>query len=171
MSDPTLLMAELARQQIKAAREYTLTLLEDLDDELWSKTVPGCPGHVAWQVGHIAMAQYGLTILRIRGKEREDEQFITSDFFKHFKKGSIPSQSGEGQPTVAEIRQVFADVHAKALELIPTYTAEMLLEPVPLPYMVYPNKLGSLLMCSAHDMLHAGQIGMLRRALGKAPVR
>ena len=177
MAESMTLLAELARQQMQATREYTLTLLEDMEDELWTKEVPGCTGHIAWQVGHIAMAQYGLTILRIRGKEREDQAFISNDFFKQFKKGSVPISfsegrpSVEGHPTVAEIRQVYAGVHDKAMELIPTYSAEVLSEPLPAPYMVYPNKLGSLLMASAHEMLHAGQIGMIRRALGKSPVR
>jgi hypothetical protein len=163
--------AELARQQIQAAREYTLTLLEGLDDEQWTRQVAGYPSHIAWQVGHIAMAQYGLTVLRMRGKEPEDQQVISNDFFKAFKKGSQPAAPGENQPTVAEIRQVFTDVHALAMKLIPTYSEELLAEPLPAPYMVFPNKLGSLLMCPAHEMLHAGQIGLLRRALGKEPVR
>jgi hypothetical protein len=37
--------------------------------------------------------------------------------------------------------------------------------------MVTPTRLGALLFSSHHEMLHAGQIGVLRRLLGKAPVR
>jgi hypothetical protein len=41
-----------------------------------------------------------------------------------------------------------------------------------MPYVEgYPNKLGALLMASHHEFLHAGQIGLLRRLLGKVPVR
>jgi hypothetical protein len=42
---------------------------------------------------------------------------------------------------------------------------------VPEPYVVFPNKLGSLYFCASHEMLHAGQIGLLRRLLGKEPIR
>jgi hypothetical protein len=31
--------------------------------------------------------------------------------------------------------------------------------------------MGSVFVCSAHEMLHAGQIGLLRRLLGKPPLR
>jgi hypothetical protein len=171
MPDSLTTAAELARQQIQAAREYTLTLLEDVDDEFWTIQVPGYPSHIAWQVGHLAMAEYALTVLRIRGKEPEDQEVISNTFFKTFKKGSAPVASEVQQPDVAEIRRVFTNVHAMAMDAIPTYGEELLAESLPAPYMVHPNKLGSLLMCSAHEMLHAGQIGLLRRALGKAPIR
>ena len=44
-------------------------------------------------------------------------------------------------------------------------------EPVEMPYAVHANKLGCLLFCSHHEMLHAGQLGLLRRLLGKEPIR
>jgi len=40
-----------------------------------------------------------------------------------------------------------------------------------MPYAVHANKLGGLIFCSHHEMLHAGQIGLLRRLLGKQPLR
>ena len=43
----------------------------------------------------------------------------------------------------------------------PSFTPEQLMEPVDMPYCAYPNKLGSLLMASHHEMLHAGQLGLL----------
>ena len=33
------------------------------------------------------------------------------------------------------------------------------------------TKLGALFFCSVHEMMHAGQIGLLRRLLGKSPLR
>jgi hypothetical protein len=39
------------------------------------------------------------------------------------------------------------------------------------PYAAFATKFGGLLFCSHHEMLHAGQIGLLRRLIGKAPVR
>jgi hypothetical protein len=50
-------------------------------------------------------------------------------------------------------------------------SAEVLLEPVEMPYAVYPTKLGAILFCPLHEQIHAGQIGVLRRALGLDPVR
>jgi hypothetical protein len=51
------------------------------------------------------------------------------------------------------------------------YEEATLSEPVDMPYTAYATKLGALLFCSHHEMIHAGQIGLIRRLLGKAPVR
>jgi hypothetical protein len=40
-----------------------------------------------------------------------------------------------------------------------------------MPFAGFPTKFGSLLFCSHHEMLHAGQIGLLRRLTGKLPIR
>ena len=37
---------------------------------------------------------------------------------------------------------------------------------VPYPHQFATTKLRALLWCAQHEMLHAGQIGMLRRYLG-----
>ena len=44
-------------------------------------------------------------------------------------------------------------------------------EPVDEPYALFPTKLGGLYFCAAHEMMHAGQIGLLRRLLGKETTR
>jgi hypothetical protein len=163
--------SELAARQIAFARQYTLRLLQDIDDELWFVRPAACPSHIAWQVGHLAMAQYALTLLRIRGKEPEDAELISKDFFRQFMKGTAPSDASDRPPWSAdEIRQVFHNVHERCLLTLPGYTSQLLEEPLTAPYAVYPNKLGSLLFCSAHEMLHAGQIGLIRRQLGKPPL-
>jgi hypothetical protein len=165
------LMKEFACQQIQFARQYMLDLLQDVADEEWFNIPLGNVSHIAWQVGHLAMAQYGLTLLRTRDRQAEDEQFIAKDFIRCFKKGSQPVADATKYPSPAEIRTVLAGVHARALQEIPTFSDELLNESLPAPTAVYPNKLGSILFCPAHEMLHAGQIGLLRRQLGKDPVR
>jgi hypothetical protein len=122
-------------------------------------------------MGHLAMAQYGLTMLRIRGRQAEDSELISNDFMRCFKKGSSPIADATVYPRLAEIRSVFDKVHVESIRLAEGYSDDELAESVPMPYAVYPNKLGSLLFCSAHEMLHAGQIGLLRRLLGKQPLR
>lgn len=164
-------LGQIARQQLEFARNYTLTLLADIKDDEWFVMPGGSHTHLAWQMGHLAMAEYGLTMLRIRGKEPEDQQFISNDFIRRFMKGSTPDAAPDAYPPIAEIRKVFDDVHHHALAAIPTYSEELLAEPAPDPTMVQPTKAGSLMFCAAHEMLHAGQIGMLRRLLGKNPVR
>ena len=162
---------DLAIKQIEFARAYTLSLLADIGPQEWFTVPAGCGTHVAWQVGHLAMAEYGLCLFRQRGRSEIDASLMTSTFRKAFSRGSLPEPDPAKNPGADEIRQVFDQVHAQALREAPSFTAESLAEPVDMPYAAYATRLGSLLFCSHHEMLHAGQLGLLRRLMGKAPVR
>ncbi len=162
---------ELASKQIQFARQYTLSLLADIEDDAWFTMPAGCVTHIAWQVGHLAMAQYGLCLFRIRGRQPVDTDLMTSAFRKKFSKSSIPDPDPANQPSPAEIREVFERLHDQSLSEMAGYDEATLNEPVDMPYTAYATKLGGLLFCSHHEMLHAGQIGLLRRLLGKTPVR
>jgi hypothetical protein len=146
-------------------------LLEGVEPDEWFHPVAGGVTHLAWQVGHLAMAQYGLTMLRVRGKEPEDGELISNDFIRRFMKRSTPTPDAAQYPPREEILSVYHRVHERALQELARYSDEDLQDPVPEPYAVFPNKLGSVFFCSAHEMLHAGQIGLIRRQLGKPPVR
>ncbi len=162
---------QLALKQIEFARHYTKTLLEDIDLELWYTQPEGLPTHVAWQVGHLAMAQYGLMLFRIRGRTTEDRQLMPNNMRKMFSRGTTAQPPGEKSPSAEEIRDVFDRVYDAAMAEAPTFTREQLDTAVEMPYAATPTCMGCLLFCSHHEMIHAGQIGMLRRALGKEPVR
>ena len=161
----------LALQQIQFARNYTLSLLGEIDETDWFIVPEGSPTHVAWQVGHLAMAEYGLCLFRQRGRQPVDLELMSSSFRKLFSRGSVPSADAAKYPPVSEIRATFDRVHAQVLAEAPAFTPEQLKESVDMPYAVEPTKLGSLLFCSHHEMLHAGQLGLLRRLLGKVPIR
>lgn len=162
---------ELARQQIDFTRGYTRQLLQDTEASEWFRIPDGAVSHLAWQVGHLAMAEYGLTLLRIRGKEPGDAEFIPNDFIRCFQKGTTPLADPGAYPPWKDILAVFDRVHQQAAQEMAGYTMQQLSEPLPAPTAVYENKLGSLLFCPLHEMLHAGQIGTLRRMLGKPPLR
>lgn len=162
---------DLARQQIEFARRYTLTLLEGLTDDDWFHVPAGAPTHIAWQVGHLAMAQYMLTLFRLRGKSDWDDGMISKPFLKRFLKGSTPQRDRAAHPSAGEIRTTFDAVHERLMHEWPQFTEADLDVPAVEPYIGFPNRFGSLLFCSHHELLHAGQIGLIRRLLGKLPVR
>ena len=160
---------QLALNEIRLARAYTLRLVEDLaDDDLF--TMPLGVTHVAWQLGHLAMAQYRLLLDRVRGERPEDKLLISPDFLRAFGKDSRPSSDRTAYPEPAEIRAVLAGVdqraHAELSELDDARLAQPPLKPHPL----FDTQLGSLWWCARHEMMHAGQIGLLRRQLGRAPL-
>jgi len=162
---------ETVLKQLEFARGYTLTLLADFAEGEWFQIPPGASTHLAWQVGHIAMAEYGLCLFRLRGRQPEDLDLMSSSFRKQFSRGSIPEPDPAKNPSLAEIRSTFDRVHQQVLRELPGFDKATLDEAVDMPYAGYPTKYGALLLASHHEMLHAGQIGMLRRLLGKLPVR
>ena len=161
----------LALQQIQFARDYTLSTLAEIDEAAWFTMPAGSPTHVAWQVGHLAMAQYGLCLFRQRGRQPIDLELMSSSFRKLFSRGSVPEPNLDKYPSASEIRATFDRVHVQFLAEAPSFTPEQLSQPVEMPYAVEPTRLGCLLFCSHHEMLHAGQLGLLRRLLGKTPMR
>lgn len=162
---------EIACQQIAYARAYTRTLLEGLDDADWYRVPAGGVSNIAWQVGHITMAQFMLTLFRLRGKTDADEAMVPKAFLKRFLKGTQPNPDPAANLPVADIRRTFEAVFERVMAELPEYPDAELDGTVGEPYVGFPTRYGSLLFCSHHEMLHAGQIGMLRRLMGKAPIR
>jgi hypothetical protein len=171
---------QMAIDQIVAARAYTLTLLEDIDHDHWFHQANQAnqvdqasptPTHVAWQVGHLAMAQYGLLLFRQRGRSLDDSSLMSSSFRKKFSRGTTVSSDPEFYPSVDYILNVFHAIYDQSMSELAEYPLDQLNDPVDDPYAAYPTKLGCLLFCVHHEMLHAGQIGLLRRLLSKDPIR
>jgi hypothetical protein len=161
---------ETAMRQIEFARGYTLSLLEGLTDQQWFYSPPQYPTHIAWQVGHLAMSEYGLTLFRQRGRVSEDLELMSGKFRKLFMRGSTPKLERELYPNPSEILEVLHRVHRQMRTEVPTFES-MLDDTIGPPHAAFSNKRGALLFCSQHEFLHAGQIGMLRRSMGLSPLR
>ncbi len=101
--------------QICSTRRYTESLLDDLSPQDWFRMPSEGVTHVAWQVGHLAVAEYYLALQRIRGRRQEDGQLFSDEFMKLFGKGSTPKAGAEPYPSPDEIRQVFDGVHRQVV--------------------------------------------------------
>ena len=162
----------IAMRRIEFARNYTMTLLGDLSPDDWFWMPESFPSHIAWQVGHLAMSEYGLTLFQQRGRDREvDSQLMSSKFRKLFMRGTTPSTDRESHPKPDEILEVLSKVHEQMRREVPRFSEEELEQPLGPPTSAYANRYGALLFAGDHEMLHAGQIGMLRRLMGKDPIR
>lgn len=159
-----------ARDQMAFARRYTLSLLDTIPFELWfHMPLPGTT-HVAWQVGHLAMAQYRLCLERWRGVRPDDEALIPAPFLNLFLRDSIPDADAAKYPAAAEIRAVFDRVHDDTMTAVAAYDEAEFDLPMHTPHKLCKTRGECLFWASAHEMLHAGQIGLLRRMLGQKPV-
>jgi uncharacterized damage-inducible protein DinB len=160
---------QLAREQITFVRNYTLRFLDQTPYEDWFRQPPGGVTHIAWQVGHIAMAEYRLLLERIRGRRPDDAELISDEFLKLFGKGSEPIAEPSHYPAPPAIRAVFDRVHQRALDEIADLADDELDRPILKPHSLIQTKIQALFYCPNHEMIHAGQIALVRRFLGHPP--
>lgn len=160
----------LALDQIVLVRDYTNDLLKNVPESEWYRIPSGGVSHIAWQVGHIAMAQYRMALERLRGRTTEDAVLISDDFLNRFGRTSVPETDLKKVLPVSEIRAVFDGVYRAVLGELSIFPEADLDSPVLKPHKLVKTKIWALLYSAQHEMLHAGQIGLLRRELGHAPL-
>ena len=157
-----------ALDQIAFARRYLLERLDTVPRADWFTVPAGGVSHVAWQVGHLAMAEYRLCLERLRPRTPADEALIPDHFLAMFSRDSEPG-AVLGY-TAGEIRAVFDAVHARAMEELPAYPdADLDLPPLK-PHKLYSTRIAGLRYAPLHEMIHVGQIALIRRMLGQKPV-
>ena len=157
-----------ALEQLDFARRYTLERIAGVPPAEWFTVPPGGVSHVAWQVGHLAMAEYRLCLDRLRPRTPADEELISDHFLATFSRDSDPA-AVTGY-TAEEIRAVHARVHARVLAELPGYPDPDLDLPPLKPHALYATRIAGLRYAALHEMIHCGQIAMLRRMLGRPPI-
>ncbi len=162
---------DVALGQMRFTREYLLGLLDGISAEQWNIIPSGSTSHIAWQVGHLAVAEYGLMLFRQRGRAEGDIELMPGWLRKNFGKGTQPSNEPTDNPSRDELLAILDRIHQRSMKEAAFYEASSLVEPADMPYAVFPMKLGALLFAPLHESIHIGQIGILRRILGLAPVR
>ncbi len=159
-----------AWEQIEAARRYTLNMLSNVDRKDWFRQPSEGVTHIAWQVGHLASAQYMLCLARARGERAEDAGLLPPQMISLFMRDSAPTPDPSKYPTPTELLATLERVHAAAKSEALHKSDEELRQPaLGKPHPIFTEKLGALFWCARHEMLHTGQIGLLKRLLGYAP--
>lgn len=162
---------QTALKRIEFTRLYTQSLVDDLTPDEWLWQPPEFCTHVAWQVGHVTIAQYALCLMRVRGRQDRDADIMPADFMDRFRKGSEAAAGAANNPSVDVLKRVFAAVEKRLLEELPGFTDDELDVALDAPHPAFSTKLEAIEFSPYHEMVHAGQIGLLRRLMGKAPVR
>jgi DinB superfamily len=156
--------------QLTAARRYTELVLGQCDPANWFRFPKEGVTHIGWQVGHLAVAEYRLVLWRIRGERAGDAELIPNQFRSRYGKGSIPDPSPDKNDTAEEIRAVFDKVHKTVMNELAVFPESELDAPAQEPHPMFTTKGGGMLWCVRHEMLHTGQVGLLRRLLGAGPI-
>ena len=157
-----------AIEQIAFVRRYTLERLDTVPQSDWFTMPPEGVTHIAWQVGHIAMAEYRLCLERLDPRAAADKSLISDRFLAPFSREttSIPASK---YPPASEIRPVFDRVHVacstscrRTRNPIRSATAETAPK--------FCKRIASVRYASLHEMLHCGQIALIRRMFGQKPI-
>ncbi len=151
---------------LRTARRYTERILENVEDADWFRQPAGGVTHVAWQVGHMTVAEFRLAMQRIHGPQASDAELVSDEFMALFGKGSQPDPDASKYPSVQEIRATFGRVHEQTIEQLRTVSDETLESPSEPEHPMFSTKLGALHWTAQHEFTHAGQISLIRRLLG-----
>jgi hypothetical protein len=162
--------AREALSRIEASRRYTLNLLSDIPPADWFRMPQEGVTHVAWQVGHLAFAEYRLALERIRGPRPEDVDLFPPTYHALFGRDSVPQADADLYPPVEEIRRLLDRIHRQVQVEVGGMDDASLNIPTSSPHRIFSTKLGALEWCAAHEMVHAGQIALLRRLFGSRPL-
>jgi DinB superfamily len=162
---------QAALGRVEMARGFTKMFLVGLTPDEWFWHPPELTTHVAWQIAHLSVAQYRLCLERIRGRTAADDAFMPVSFVDRFQLGSKPAAGAENNPPQAEIERIFDAVHERSLAELAARTDEEMDVPLEQPRPMFKTKLGAVEWCAQHEFVHAGQIAILRRLMGKPPLR
>ncbi len=156
--------------RLQAARRWTCDLLADVEESRWfDAPAPGL-GHVAWQIGHLAASQVALIHTRCFNKTYTDH--LSASFRDTFGRGSKPVADRSAYPPIPDIRATFDRIHRESIDLISGMNPAELDAPVAgEPHPMFVSKAGAIGMAALHETFHAGQIALIRRLAGKAPLR
>ena len=153
------------------ARGYTVELLGTIPESNWFLMPAACPSHVGWQVGHLAIAEARLILERVGGRDFYAEGLVPTDYLKLFGRGSVPDPDPSRYPAPTDIRRVFDRVQEAALQTLrDTTDADLETLVQGSPHRFCRTKADYARWVSHHEFQHSGQIGLIRRMLGKGPV-
>lgn len=158
--------------QLALTRDYTLKILTHTPRGLWPAMPDGAATHVTWQVGHLVMAQYAHFALMI-GTETEADRAAV-DFSRYatlFGKGTNPSLDTAIYPSPDQLLQDLEQTDSVARRQLESIADATLDLPTHRPHQVARNRWEMALWWTRHEMLHVGQIALLRRLHGLDPWR
>ena len=172
-------MSEFSKSRIiynlERTRVLSLRMIERVPHEQWFE-MPTNVTHVAWHVGHMAIAEYFLGLLLVRGGQDSDEALIPGEYRDLFGYGSQVSAGSSGYPSPSDLLLVLERVHEQVLTETRAMPDDVLDEAVVFNdpefdhHPIFDLKGGALEWLSFHEHIHIGSIGLLRRELGAAPV-
>ena len=151
--------------QLNASHECLLGQASDLDgDHLVHQLFEGA-NHCLWVLGHTAVTDNMLV-----GQIDESGKVELEGYWEKFGMGSTPVADAAQYPTKAELLEVMAERRRTLLALVDGLDDAGLGRATTGPVKDFAPTIGELVrMIGWHEVMHAGQLSMVRRSLGFKP--
>jgi uncharacterized damage-inducible protein DinB len=160
------ILVDRALAALGASRQAITIMFEGIPPEQFTHQPCEGANHAMWIMGHLASVDdYFLAKLAGRPDSRFDE--VKRTFFMRSK----PQPSLDSYPPLAEVRAHFDDARRRFLDWVGTFDDEGLAAPLPDPFSNFmPTYVGLFGHLAWHEGMHAGQLSVVRKSLGIAPV-
>lgn len=158
---------QLVAQELLGTSRYVLSAyLSDMTDQ----DILVCPvqgaHHTAWQLGHLLLNECRM----VEGVKAGSGVSLPTDF-EHAHGKEVPLEATQGCLSVAEYKELMNSQRAKTLALLMELEEGDFSQPAPEFMRGYAKHVSSVFMSIAsHELMHAGQIAVVRRRLGKPVV-
>jgi len=154
---------ETMKLQFRYAQNLLAAGLADVDHAESLRSPPGGGNCTNWLAGHLLLSRNGA--LGLLGQE----SFLADVVGEAYRRGSAGLGTETDAVDLAVLKAALAPSHEAMLIGLDALSAERLEEPVPTSPFGNPREtVGSLLAGLVfHECYHVGQVGLLRRTLGK----
>ncbi|WP_047814762.1 DinB family protein [Rhodopirellula islandica] len=138
--------------------------LGDLEDaDLMRRPGPGC-NHLAWQVGHLVVAEVNM----LGGMFPDYTTELPEGFEEVHGKDNASCEDASQFNTLAEYLELMTKVRANTLAALEAMDESKLDDPAPEQMRAFCPTVGDMMiLIGMHPMMHAGQIVPVRRESGK----
>lgn len=162
MADLTL---ETGLQALAFSRRMLLGLLKDIPQDRYTYQPVASCNHVLWVLGHLAWTDDYFVSSQTGAPTALPEQWG-----KSMGMGSTPVGDASAYPPVATVMDKLAERREALLSWFKSLTAAQLAAPISGELAQFAPTLAALMSnLACHEALHAGQISVIRKALGLRP--
>jgi uncharacterized damage-inducible protein DinB len=158
---------ERLERNLVSARQVSERMLADFKTpEQWTRQVHATANHALWFAGHMATTDNFFISLLDPPKAAERPGFA-----EKFGTGSQPTNRPEDYPPPEEVLAYMRDRRRVLLEILEGMEEAELSKPTPKGAPGFlPDKASIFETAHWHEGLHSGQLSVVRRALGHAPL-
>jgi uncharacterized damage-inducible protein DinB len=150
---------------VNDARGWLKVWAADFTEGEATRTVPGGPNPIAWQLGHLALVQDDVYTL-FRGKPPE----LPASLRSACASGGPAPAADAVFPTLAELWQLLEATHGRLLELVASAQLSDFDRESSPPNRYFRTLGQAIYEVALHENYHVGQIAALRKALGKPKI-